>query len=68
MIAKVGDKIKWSFGNKNVPKFLKGKEFIADVAMVDENERHYGVYADYGQDLIDFDKCEIFPLKINENE
>lgn len=65
MIAKVGDKIKWSFSNDvNVPEYLKGKDFVADVAMVDENERHYGVYADYGQDLIDFDRCEI----LNENE
>ena len=60
MIAKVGDKIKWSFDDSvHVPEYLKNQTFVADVAMVNEIEKHYGVYAEYGQDLIDFDQCEV---------
>ena len=64
MIGKIGDKIKWDFKDdrfKNYPKFLRGNTFTADIAMVDLKEKYYGVYCEYGQDLIPFDKCELFP-------
>lgn len=60
MIAKIGDTIKWNFnGDEFVGDKFKDKQFEAVVCMIDMDERHYGVYAEYGQDLIDFDKCEI---------
>lgn len=59
-IGEVGDIISWKFDDTdNVPEYLKNTEWSADIAMVDEKERHYGVYATYGQDLIDFDKCTL---------
>lgn len=48
-IAKRGDIIKWEW---------QGKEYTAEVAMVDREEEVYGVYCEYGQDLISFDKAE----------
>jgi hypothetical protein len=50
LIAEIGDIISWKFN---------GKRYSAEVAMIDIEERHYGVYADYGQDLIPFDNCII---------
>ena len=59
-IAKIGDTISWTFDDSvNVPSYLRGKKYSAEVAMVDIKERHYGVYADYGQDLIGFDHAMI---------
>lgn len=59
-IAQIGDTITWIFDDSvNVPKYLRGQKYSADVAMINLEEKHYGVYAEYGQDLIDFDKCEI---------
>lgn len=63
MIAKIGDKISWVFDNtKNTVSHLRGKKFNANVAMVDYPERVYGVYAEYGQDLIPFDDATIEQL------
>lgn len=60
LIAEIGDTISWEFDNTvNVAEYLRGKTFSAEVAMVDVEERHYGVYADYGQDLIPFDHATI---------
>ena len=50
-IAKQGDKIKYIA--------FDGKEYIVNVAIVNEKEQNYGVYAPYGQDLIPFNQCEI---------
>lgn len=52
IIAEIGDTISWEFDNT-------GKKYSAQVAMVDFEEKHYGVYTDYGQDLIDFDHATI---------
>lgn len=56
-IAKVGDTIQWSF-DKFTP-LLAGKTFKATVELVRNDEKDYGVYADYGQDFIPFDHAEI---------
>lgn len=53
-IFKQGDKIKWSFGADS-PEHLRNKTFTANVSIVNEKERNYGVYAEYGQDLIPFE-------------
>jgi hypothetical protein len=66
LIAEIGDIITWEFDDDdNVPKFLRGKTFSAEVAMVDAEERHYGVYTDYGQDLIPFNSVTIEGNKKN---
>ena len=60
LIAEIGDKIKWTFDDSPTEsEMFRGKTFEAEVAMVDVEERHYGVYADYGQDLIPFDHATI---------
>lgn len=53
---KVGDMIKWSFG-EDFPEHLRNKTFSAKVEFVDEENREYGVYAEYGQDLISFENA-----------
>ena len=52
-IAKIGDKIRWTM-NDNC-SIWSGKVFESVVMMVDLEEKHYGVYAEYGQDLIPFE-------------
>lgn len=37
---------------------LRNKTFSANVVIINERERTYGVYAEYGQDLIPFDKAK----------
>lgn len=56
-MIKVGDKIEWSFG-ENEPEHFRNKTFSANVAIINEKERTYGVYAEYGPDLIPFDKAK----------
>jgi hypothetical protein len=56
-IAKIGDTIKWTMPDNC--GILSGKVFESEVAMVDSEEQHYGVYAEYGQDLIPFDSAVI---------
>ena len=51
-----GDTIKWTF-SKDDHKQFAGKTFKAEVAMVDYKNKQYGVYAEYGQDLIPFKKA-----------
>lgn len=53
--AKRGDTIQWT-NTVNGP--LKGI-FKAKVAMVDNHNRQYGVYCEYGQDLIPFENATI---------
>lgn len=57
-IAKVGDLIQWDFKGhiheKDFPQVYRAR-----VAMVDEENYCYGVYAEYGQDLIVFGNAEI---------
>lgn len=65
-IAKTGDTISWVFKDSlTIQKHLRGKKYSAKVAMVDVREKHYGVYTDYGQDLIGFNHATI--EKINES-
>jgi hypothetical protein len=52
-IADVGDTIRWTMHNNC--GILSGKVYESKVAMVDLEEKHYSVYAEYGQDLIPFD-------------
>jgi hypothetical protein len=60
LIAEIGDTISWTFDDTPTEsEMFRGKTFSAKVAMVDVEERHYGVYADYGQDLIPFDHATI---------
>lgn len=61
-IGKVGDIVEWDFKDETFdkyPSWLKDNVFTAEVAMVDLDEKHYGVYADYGQDFIPFDSGRI---------
>jgi len=65
MIGKIGDTIEWDFKDdkfNDYPKFLKDNKFSAEIAMINLEEKHYGVYAEYGQDLIPFDKCKLYPI------
>jgi hypothetical protein len=59
-ILKVGDIIEWNLGGW-VLSNLKGNH-RAKIAMVDMDKKRYGVFADYGQDMIPFDEC----VKIKE--
>ena len=60
MIANIGDKIEWRFKDSDqYPKYIRGKTFQADVSIVCHLESCYGVYCEYGQDLIPFDKARI---------
>tara|TARA_R100000781_G_scaffold28359_1_gene20968 strand:- start:2160 stop:2378 length:219 start_codon:yes stop_codon:yes gene_type:complete len=56
---KIGDTIQWTFP-ENHRSIWKGKTFHAKVAMVDVDDKVYGVYVKYGggQDLIPFDQAE----------
>ena len=55
---KEGDIISWKFDNTdNVPKQFRGKIFSATIQMIDLVEKHYAVYAEYGQDYIDFNSA-----------
>lgn len=52
-IAKHGDLIEWKY---------KGKIWQAEVSYIDKEAECYGVYSDYGQDYIPFDKAKIIPF------
>lgn len=59
-IANTGDLIIWTFDNTpEISEKFRGKSFSAKVAIIDFKEKHYGVYAEYGQDLIDFESATI---------
>lgn len=62
-IAKIGDTIEWSFPKDHNTVFA-GETHRAEVAMVDNDEKCYGVYASYGQDLIPFNEAKI--IKTNK--
>lgn len=49
-IAKKGDLIEWE---------LDGKKYKAKVSIIEKFERSYGVYCEYGQDMIPFDEAII---------
>lgn len=49
--------IRWSFGS-DFPEHLRNKTFTAKVEIIDRDKREYGVYAEYGQDLISFELAE----------
>lgn len=57
-IYKVNQVIKWTFRN-DVASPLANKTFKAMIAMVNKKERYYGVYAEYGQDLIPFENATL---------
>lgn len=54
----VGDQIEWSFDSA-APELLKNRTFTAEVAIVNEKDQAYGVYASYGQDHIPFDRAVV---------
>jgi hypothetical protein len=63
MIGKIGDTIEWDLKDdrfKDYPKRLTENVHTAEIVMVDLEEKEYGVYAEYGQDLIPFDKCKLY--------
>ena len=72
-LAKRGDTIEWSFPNEEKwGATYRGKTFQAEVCYItneDEFDTHpngevdYGVYCEYGQDLIPHDKCKIIKRK-----
>ena len=57
-IYKVNQVIKWTFRN-DVASHFANKTFKDRIAMVDKKQRHYGVYAEYGQDLIPFENATL---------
>lgn len=57
-IAKEGQIIEWSF-EEHRWDVIAGKTFRSEVRYVNMEEKYYGVYAEYGQDLIPFDQCKI---------
>ena len=69
-IYKQGDKIQWTFENNHQCKHLSGKTFSANIAIVNQWEEVYGVYAEYGMDLIPFKNAILIQEnnKINENK
>jgi len=64
-IYKVNQVIKWTFGN-DYADFLANKTFKARIAMVNKKEKYYGVYAEYGQDLIPFENATLI-YKVKKN-
>lgn len=61
-VAKVGDLIEWDFKGKDyktLPDHLRDKTFSSEVRAVLLKSKLYGVYPEYGQDLIPFNKCKI---------
>lgn len=64
IIAEEGDTIEWSFEDVDkVPKIFRGKTYQAKVALVSMEDKHYGVYATYGMDYVDFESVTI----VNKN-
>jgi len=62
MQAKTGDLITWDFKDdrfKDYPKYYRNNTFSSEIAMIDLEDRCYGVNAEYGQDMIPFDECVI---------
>jgi len=57
-IYKIDQVIKWTFGS-DYPDFLANKTFKSKIAMVDKKNKCYGVYAEYGQDLIPFENATL---------
>ena len=57
-LYKVGDVIEWEIESGGMFPNLDGKKFQAPITFIDEEEKHYGVMAEYGCDYIDFDKCK----------
>lgn len=57
-----GDLIQWSFDDNHPDKMYAGKTFTGHVAIITDNS--YGVYCDYGQDLIPFEQA----IKTTKNE
>ena len=56
---KINQIIAWTFDNTdNYADIFKGKTFVAEIAMINEETKCYGVYAEYGQDLIPFDNAK----------
>ncbi len=58
-ILKEGDTIQWDFKGDIYSGSLKNKTFTAKIVMVNEKEKYYGVYAEYGQDLIPFNSATL---------
>ena len=57
-----GDTIEWSFDNSDkYPEYLKGKTFQAKIIVI--QDQCYGVYAEYGQDYIPFNKAKLISKK-----
>lgn len=66
-MGKVGDIIEWNNRGKIIHNLPENHIFLAKIAMVDEDRREYGVYAEYGQDVIPFDRCSIYRLTTEHN-
>lgn len=54
---KIGDTISWTFP-KDHGGIHAGKTYSADVVSIDFGDEAYLVYAEYGQDMIGFDKID----------
>jgi hypothetical protein len=56
---KINQIIAWTFDDTDDYSYIfRGKTFIGKVAMIDEEAKCYGVYADYGPDLIPFENAK----------
>ena len=61
-VAKYGDVIQWEMDSRDhdwCVEYYGKTTFAAEVAMVDLKNKDYGVYAEYGQDLIPFSQATI---------
>lgn len=58
--AILGDIIEWTIPYRDHNVAFVGTH-RAEVSLVDEEEGHYGVYADYGMDLIPFEDATLIP-------
>lgn len=56
-VLKQGDIIKWELSGHAAVVY--GKYHSSKIVMINTEDNVYGVYADYGQDLIPFDECEL---------
>lgn len=66
-LFEVGDTIGWSFEDDFCMTKLAGKTFKAEIVFINNpsncTDIDYGVYAEYGQDLIPHNKCKLIKKK-----
>lgn len=57
--TKIKDRVVYSFDNsEEYSDLFKGKTFIAEIGTESEDEKDWGVYAEYGQDYVNKNDCK----------